>query len=310
MINFSNTKDLNNLILLEKSSLNSTLTIQKTLNLQILSFIKSCMGSVSVSIGSSPSDLFIKYINKSSYILNKSNNNILYLKKLIKTLDTISNKVKNSSNVELVNLIENYNSFFNKGMKSVYENTKKIEFFIHKISLIDLSKLISKFNEDNIDLKCNNKTTSLISAFELDKSLVENTLVISELKNKVILPYKFEDIKNILIAEKSSYSSIDEVIDKLYTVPIKNYKFPSISRFKEAYNLVRKKEHKSHFVALSLAFELSVNYNLHPAIITACKNLDELDIYLACLETNSLNDFDYFDIKYEVPPTVFKKAIE
>ncbi|MBS5854436.1 MAG: hypothetical protein KIC56_04340 [Clostridium sp.] len=45
---------------------------------------------------------------------------------------------------------------------------------------------------------------------------------------------------------------------------------------------------------------------MHPAIITACKSIDELDIYLSCLEDNQLDDFKIFDIKYEMLPKVSK----
>ena len=85
---------------------------------------------------------------------------------------------------------------------------------------------------------------------------------------------------------------------------MKDYKFSAIARFREAYRLMILKEHSSKFKALCLASELFVNYNLHPAIITACDSLDQLDIYLACLEDGTLNEFNSFDIKYEIPPTV------
>ena len=49
------------------------------------------------------------------------------------------------------------------------------------------------------------------------------------------------------------------------------------------------------------------NYKLNPIIIAACRNLDELDIYLDCLETNQLYDFKCFEIKFEVLPTITKK---
>lgn len=310
MINFSDIGNLNNLIMLEQSSLNSTLTIQKTLNVQILTFIKSCIGNVTISMGNYPSDLFVKYINKSSYILNKSNSNIFALKKLIKSLDDLISESQNLTKKEIAKKVKDYNVNFSDDMKSIYDNTKKIELFLHKISLIDLKKLVEKFNENSVVNDSEIEDEAIISSFELDRSFIENTLVISELQQKVILPYNFEEIKNLFLDKNNGYSSIYEVIDKLYTIPIKNYRFPLISRFKEAYNLVIKKEHGSAFKAFSLALELSVNYNLHPAIITACKNLDELDIYLACLETNTLYDFNYFDIKYEVPPTVLKNAIE
>ena len=44
------------------------------------------------------------------------------------------------------------------------------------------------------------------------------------------------------------------------------------------------------------------NDRLHPAIISACRNSQELNTYLDCLEDMQLNDFKIFDIKYEISP--------
>ena len=83
-----------------------------------------------------------------------------------------------------------------------------------------------------------------------------------------------------------------------------------MARFKEAYKLVKNREKASVFKALSLGFELFGNYSLHPAIITACNSLDELDIYLACLDENDLDDFKFFNIKYEVSLALTQKRTE
>ena len=100
--------------------------------------------------------------------------------------------------------------------------------------------------------------------------------------------------------------SLQDIISKKYTLPIKAFKNPFISRFKEAFKLMRKKEGGTVGEAISLGTELMFNYNLHPAIITACKNLNEFDIYLSCLEYNELEDFKFFKIKFIAPPTVVK----
>ena len=92
----------------------------------------------------------------------------------------------------------------------------------------------------------------------------------------------------------------------MYTKPISYYKFSPVSRFKETFKLVKEREKGSTFKALSLAFELLGNYNLHPAVITACNSLDELDIYLACLDDNTLEDFHFFNVKYEIPLALSK----
>jgi hypothetical protein len=59
--------------------------------------------------------------------------------------------------------------------------------------------------------------------------------------------------------------------------------------------------------ALDLATEAFFKSNLHPAIISACKNTDELDIYLSCLEFDELEDFKIFNIVFDIMPTISKK---
>ena len=66
------------------------------------------------------------------------------------------------------------------------------------------------------------------------------------------------------------------------------------------------KEKASIKDAIDLGLELMFNYNLYPAIITACKNLDELDIYLAYLETGEIDKFKIFNIIYQLSPTLSK----
>ena len=90
------------------------------------------------------------------------------------------------------------------------------------------------------------------------------------------------------------------------TIPLSHYKYAPISRFKEGMQLALKRSNLNYLKALSLGAELLVNYNLHPAIITACKNIDELDVYLSCLEDDQLDKFNLFDIKFEMLPQASK----
>ena len=128
-----------------------------------------------------------------------------------------------------------------------------------------------------------------------------DTLLISETQSKVVLPYKIKDVKKIL-DENSKYETLQDVINVEYTLPINKYKNSSKSRFKEAYNLMRKKEKASIFDSLSVATEMTFNNSLNPAVITACENLDQLDVYVDCLSSNELDKFNYFKVKYEVLP--------
>lgn len=312
MINFSDTENREKMIDLDRTSLNATLAIQKNLNTQLLTFMKNYMGNVQININFNSESKAFYYINTSVSMLTKSNKNIKSLKGLLTTLDSISTTMKTQKHTAtFLKKINKYNNQFSKVLDSIYENNSSIEEFIHEISTIDMQSLLAELAEEtNIQINVNadesvSETYSTINSDELELSYIENTLVISDLQGKVILPYTLADIQEIIQKDdEHKYTSISDVIEKLYTKPMKDYKFSAIARFREAYRLMILKEHSSKFKALCLASELFVNYNLHPAIITACDSLDQLDIYLACLEDGTLNEFNSFDIKYEIPPTV------
>ena len=313
MINFSGNENIGNLIDLERVSLMSTLAIQKNFNKQILIFVKKFMANVNFSVDTNPNDETFFYLNESTNTLNKSNSNISMLKDLLDYLSSL-----NSSDENLAENLKNYNNMFKQNMTSIYENTELIEKFVYKMTITDFSDSSEIICETTIssanvlpeqeNIVTNSKAEIILETSAEVTPEPENILVISETQKKVILPYNKNTVKNILENNSKKYSSVEDVIEKLYTKPMSYYKFSSIARFKEAYKLVKEREKGSRFKALSLAFELLGNYSLHPAIITACSSLDELDIYLACLEENALDDFHFFNIKYDVPLSISKLA--
>ncbi len=311
MINFSDIENREKMLELDRSSLTATLAIQQNLNTQLLTFIKNYMGNVQVNINFDSESKAFYYINTSVSMLTKSNKNISNLKKLLTMLDSISASIQKHSTT-LSGKIDKYNAKFSPTLDTIYANTSSIEEFIHEISTIDMKALLEELaKENNIQLSNNNFQTdaSTINSKDLELSYIENTLIISDLQGKVILPFTIAGVQEILQTDvEHNYTSISDVIERLYTRPMKNYKFSAIARFREAYRLMIFKEHTSKFKALCLASELFVNYNLHPAIITACESLDQLDVYLACLEEGTLDDFRGFDIKYEIPPTVLEEG--
>lgn len=129
-----------------------------------------------------------------------------------------------------------------------------------------------------------------------------NILLISKLKNKVFLPYRIKDLTSIL-SKSRKYRDLQEIINDKFTIPIDKFRNPTISRFKEAYNLMRKKERASIMDSIDLALDVAFNSKLYPAVITACRNLEELDTYLDYLELNELDKFEFFKVKYEFYPT-------
>ena len=142
---------------------------------------------------------------------------------------------------------------------------------------------------------------------EQDNNLHENTLIISEKKNKVFLPYMINDLKEIKESSPTEYSNYQQIIDDQFTIPYKRFKNFPISRFKEGFNLMRKVENGTFKESFDLGMELLFDSNLHPAIIRACRNLDELDNYLDCLDNDETDKFNGFNIVFESAPMVSSK---
>lgn len=118
------------------------------------------------------------------------------------------------------------------------------------------------------------------------------------------IQYRVYDLEKILNDNPDEYSTLADIVNEDYIVPLNKYRNSALSRFKEGYNLMRFKEQKSFSEAIDLALELTFKNTLNPAIISACRDLDELDNYLDCLEENRLNDFKAFKIEYEGLPDI------
>jgi len=143
---------------------------------------------------------------------------------------------------------------------------------------------------------------------EDDDTIKDNDiLIISDSNKNVILPYKVEDLEKKL-KENKKYKTLEDVIENEYTIPLETFKNPTKSRFREAFQLIKKKEKGSLKEAIELGFELMFQSDLNPAVIAACKDLDELDIYLDCLDDNELDKFSCFKIQYDVPPMKKSKS--
>lgn len=289
MINYSTKDDLLTNIDTEVQVLNSYLVIQTGLTNQISVFINSAVDK--------------PYLDDAIINLSRIKQNIAMLKNLLDILENLKNTLEFLTTTGLNAYIKDYNALYTNNIDVIFVQTSNIQKFIHEVSLeiVDIVKKEKNQNTVMPDVNCLNSETCF-------NSLVNNTLVISEIKNQVVLPYNVQSIKLYFDNHLGEFESIEDLIKKNYTFPLSYYKPAPFARFREAYNLIRKKEKGSKISALSLAFELLSNYNLHPAIISACKSIDELDIYLSCLEDDELDTFKKFNIKYEIPPATIKKS--
>lgn len=292
-------KDNLNTIENEINHINSILENQKYLK----KILTSYMDKVSIAIDktNNPKDIdSIHTILKNLKInLDSSNNLTSSLSTLLHLLNDMNGNIDSLK-------IEEYNLSYTKTFDNYLNVTNSIYTFIDNLSQYNYISF-----PENIKTKENEKLES-VETFENTKEidttdLKENTLIISETKQNVILPYTILDLKQELSNFPDKYTSLQDVIDTCYTKPLSLYKNAPISRFKEALNLIKEKENGSLKEAIDLGLELFFNSNLHPAVISACKNLDELDIYLDYLENGELHNFNCFNVIFDVAPLVVAK---
>lgn len=197
---------------------------------------------------------------------------------------------RNASSDEVaMNLKEKINSYF-----STYEEIKKDIM----LADIEVDHFVKRINSSN------GKKSEEVSEELSDGNIQNNnTLIISEKDNKVFLPYTVSEIQSYMEKYPKEYKSLEYVINKEFILPLDYYtKHPSLARFREAYSLIRDREAKSVFDALKYALNIMFKYDLNPAIISACKTEEALNLYIECLGNKDLSKFNLFKIEFRLNP--------
>lgn len=255
--------------------------------------------------------------------------NINVKEQIIDSLETNKENLLNTNNIEnndikddKKDIDKNNSNDINMLSNSSYTETLTTD----AINKLDLqSKYLSENennnkkdnNEDNIDSSndLENETTDLnLEPAVKNKNIKtndrvtklplqdNNSLIISEKDGLVYLPFKVEDLKKEYIEKHKKYKGLIDLINHEYILPINKYKNTVTSRFKEAYSLMVNKEKESALSGLELGLEVAFNYSLHPAVISACKSLNELDEYLDALDAKDMSSFKRFKVEFEVLP--------
>ena len=279
-------------------------------NIKILSMHKSILLNYVLKIVDEPilensidnAEQTIDFLTKLQYFLGLVNQNT----ECVEFLQSNYNKLKIP--FELSELQEYYN-IYNEKISEINSSQLELNNFFAETSKV-LSYMIPnkehKENTEQTEQKIAEEPSALAntdsnnSIENNDLIYPENTLIISEISKTVLLPYKKSELDNL---EDVSVNKNDVIREK-YVVPIEKYKSPALSRFREAFKLMRNIEKKSMIEAIDLGIELSLNSKLHPAIISACRNLNELDIYLDYLDSNQTDKFNCFSIKFEITPSL------
>lgn len=273
----------------KREELNSTVYVQQSLMKILFGYVEKMVNSLDISNSI--------YLNNILELLEKSKES---LKRCNENMNLLNSSIRDFNNHS-----ENFEINYENNIKKINDNTIFIENYIY--SLLQSFELALPLKEKKNEIKKSNNDLKITISKENEKipELIkngENCLIISETTGNIILPYYLNDLSNI---ENKTY---EQIIQENYTLPVDLFKPAFVARFREAFKLAHNKEKKSVVFSLNLATELMFNYNLHPAIITACRNLDELDIYLDCLENNETEKFKCFNIIFEIPPIISKKS--
>lgn len=288
----------------ELSHLNSIIENEKIAKKLLVSYMDKISNAINNMTNPTDINTIHKYLEDLKSNLDNTNSLIDSLLDLLNTLNNIK------ENIDIKKIID-YNSSYIEIFDKYLQVNNTIYNFIHELSqYICIVFPETAINEEIIinDTICEPTNSVEISDSGDDSNLNENTLIISEKNQNVILPYTILELQDKLKNNPNTYKSIQEVVEKIYTKPLNVYKNAPFSRFKESLILIREREKGSLKQALDLGLELFFNSNLHPAVISACKNLDELDIYLDYLEYGETHKFDCFKIIFEIPPKVVKSS--
>lgn len=181
--------------------------------------------------------------------------------------------------------------------KTIYEYEKRIEELLNKKNSTSVAETTS--NKQN---ETNEKKNNELNVDESTRIEDNDTLVISEKLGKVILPFKAKEIMDILNSEGSGYLSAKDIIEHQFTRNLSEYKIQFASRYKEAMKLAREREDYGIIKSFVLSTKMMNKSFLHPAVISACKTLNQLNDYLECLGKNDLDNFKDFKVVYEFCP--------
>lgn len=320
MVFYTQTNDKNSL-LAQSSMLKSIVKYSLEFQKQKRKLLRQCLDKICFTIESlidiSNVNILFNVLENLKASISASDFNITKFTEIEKVLDKLDDMIFFSTTDSANNMYKNLNAFNDKYSsieETIIQNTNIIDNFLlqffqncsfHFDNSLTIEPITSTESENIQNIKTNDSENPPEISDEKSENLLSDskTLLISEKDKKVYLPYCLEDVLEMFNDNPGTYISLEDVISKEYTLPLSRYKNPIVSRFKEAFNLMKYKEEASFFKSFHLAMELSHNSSLNPAIITACKNLDELNTYLDCLASNELDKFSFFHIIFDVLPT-------
>ena len=254
---------------------------------------------------------------ESKYKTQDVTQTVLYIKDEIDEFEKLENEVNNSIQkigdiiTKAISKESKESALQNDIQDEEFTSANEQENLNDKTTILDIEK-IKEISSPNIEevkeekkepvVRRQGSAINSIAALCDNKKIDDNnTLLISEKDKKVYLPYTVAQLNEYLLTYPDEFKSYEDVIKSEFELPLEIFiKNQSLARFKETYELIRNKEMKSMFEAMKQASKLMFKYDLNPAVIAACNSKVQLDSYLDCLENKKIEDFNCFDIKFDL----------
>ena len=186
MIKLNDNKTKSNLLKLinrEISFIDTSLAYQRSLNKEVLLCMNLITQNSEVIETAMEFSKNYEALNNVMSLLKKSTFNIDTLEALLSQLYEIKN---NENNTTITNKISKFNENYLDVIDEITTNTMKIECFLK-----------ADFQEVENQNKAIAESAKKVKVRTKEVNLLPNTLIISEIENRVILPYTLSDIKNI-----------------------------------------------------------------------------------------------------------------
>jgi len=234
--------DINNdVINNELAHINSILNCEKNLKKQLMIYMDKLSTAISNMVSPANLDDIHNCLDNIKVNLDKIDVSTKSFNSLLTLLDKMNE-----------NLVEEYNSLFEKAFSefleinnSVYTFTSSIEAYIcinfpEEDNPKEQEIVAQKVKEEVVPKT--NEVASEIPETITTSTLKENTLIISEKERKVILPFKISELAEL--KDKEGTESLEDIINKYFTVSLDLYKNSAVARFREAFNLVKHRERR------------------------------------------------------------------
>ncbi len=326
---------LRNLIELEKQNIDFMLELINSNKVLSLSLINTFLSTIELSFDVSDMTFFNNMLLELHVSIEDNKEMQLELEELSSKLDTLLSEVVDKTKTSKKQTISN------DRLCEMLEELKSKQLEIQALELKLNSytpKLLNKINKNiyrfrNPEL-VKNKITKIVetSKIEMPKTDVKpessevQSTPVKEIKTETVSPdetasekkietvngstkeeIKEEEIKSEKSKERESLviSEISGEVRFPFThevVDINEFKYPVPSRFREGYRLSKERENESGLLSIFVGLKLSMKSDLHPAIIRACRNFDDLDTYLYYASSGMANLFPNFKIEFKSFP--------